>query len=358
MEKHDITIRHDEHEAQEVRVSIIEACTRKTDVRNIWRWTKRQQLQDISDLLYSNGDEREDIWSREPPELRSVVRAQTAPHIAKYRKQLGMECVVFARGRWVCNNQEENKYYGQIVGQMPRKRIQVREWTRSHRRWTKGDTRVWKTDKCVEVMAKGSATNRIIEFRDLRTIQEMDSTIDEIQENVEGQGVTPKDKNVGLWNLGGVMESYTWLQMRAQHVDQTICAVSDGSVRDGQTGGTFAWALIHKGADDMYEQIGVEAMGRERWGETKLATHEAHSYRMEALGLLSVLHYLRTEMQWQGSVEVHMDSKSVIDTYKKCRYTQRAKWHRQRDKDVWKALKNEKIHWGNRAKIHQCAITK
>jgi hypothetical protein len=36
---------------------------------------------------------------------------------------------------------------------------------------------------------------------------------------------------------------------------------------------------------------------------------------MEALGLLTGLMHLRTVVKWEGTIEWHMDSKSVIDTY-------------------------------------------
>ena len=63
---------------------------------------------------------------------------------------------------------------------------------------------------------------------------------------------------------------------------------------------------------------------------------------MEALGLLSVLTYLRTEIRWKGKVEWHIDSKSVIDTFAICEKLHKSSWHRQRDKDIWTTLQMEK----------------
>ena len=72
---------------------------------------------------------------------------------------------------------------------------------------------------------------------------------------------------------------------------------------------------------------------------------------MEALGLLSVLTYLRKEIRWQGKVEWHIDSQSVIATFDRCEKLSKASWHRQRDKDIWTSLQIEKQHWKGRIKI-------
>jgi ribonuclease HI len=88
-----------------------------------------------------------------------------------------------------------------------------------------------------------------------------------------------------------------------------------------------------------YEAVGTEVLPQ----QLKHYTEEVHSYRMEALGLLSGLMHLRTLVKWEGTVEWHMDSKSVIDTYKKCHRLTNAEWTAQRDRDVWEALILEKI---------------
>ena len=61
-----------------------------------------------------------------------------------------------------------------------------------------------------------------------------------------------------------------------------------------------------------YEAVGTEVLPQ----QLKHYTEEVHSYRMEALGLLSGLMHLRTVVKWEGTIEWHMDSKLVIDTYK------------------------------------------
>ena len=96
-------------------------------------------------------------------------------------------------------------------------------------------------------------------------------------------------ENDGLWHLSGGTELYNRLLDRAITLNDIIHGVSDGSVRESQEEGTFAWALLHKTSSNTYEPIGVTAQGWEGLYSTKLPTHEVHSYRMEALGLLSAL---------------------------------------------------------------------
>ena len=72
---------------------------------------------------------------------------------------------------------------------------------------------------------------------------------------------------------------------------------------------------------------------------------------MEAMGLLSGLMHMRLDIKWQGQIEWHMDSKSVIDTYKKCHRLTNAEWTKQRDKDVWETLIIEKQKWWDRLTI-------
>lgn len=83
----------------------------------------------------------------------------------------------------------------------------------------------------------------------------------------------------------------------------------------------------------------------------EIYTKELHSYRMEAMALLSGMIFLRYTLQSQGTIEWHMDSKSVIDTYKKnITPTYVTRWLRQRDRDIWDAINEEKN--GGRAESH------
>ena len=67
---------------------------------------------------------------------------------------------------------------------------------------------------------------------------------------------------------------------------------------------------------------------------------------MEALGLLSALTFIRQKLHWTGNVVWYMDSQSVIDTFSTCHQRNQTKWVKQRDKDVWRELAEEKRRWG------------
>ena len=57
----------------------------------------------------------------------------------------------------------------------------------------------------------------------------------------------------------------------------------------------------------------------------------------------------RYDLQWKGELELHMDNKGVIQTYKKCNRWAQPQWVKQKDKDVWEAIAREKReYWNNR----------
>ena len=82
----------------------------------------------------------------------------------------------------------------------------------------------------------------------------------------------------------------------AQYDTNEIAGASDGSVLDSNDQGTWAWTIMT--LDESPEPWGVQNRGRE-WVEG-LETQETHSYRMEALGLLSALTYIRVRQNWKG----------------------------------------------------------
>ena len=69
---------------------------------------------------------------------------------------------------------------------------------------------------------------------------------------------------------------------------------------------------------------------------------------MEALAVLSGLTFLRRQLSWQGKVEWHTDSQAVIDTTGTVHWYNMTKWVKQRDKDVWTALRLELARWKGR----------
>ena len=122
-------------------------------------------------------------------------------------------------------------------------------------------------------------------------------------------------------------------------------------------GGAYAWHVFTKDQFGKCIPWEIEGVGREHVGkiivgltpaQRPLDTMEAHSYRMEALALLSGLVFMRVDIQWQGHITWYTDSQAVIDTGKKVTWYNMTCWVKQRDKDVWDALKQELNRWQDR----------
>jgi hypothetical protein len=62
-----------------------------------------------------------------------------------------------------------------------------------------------------------------------------------------------------------------------------------------------------------YEAVGTEVLPQ----QLRHYTEEVHSYLVlnGTLGVAIRPHASRTAVKWEGTIEWHMDSKSVIDTY-------------------------------------------
>ena len=110
------------------------------------------------------------------------------------------------------------------------------------------------------------------------------------------------------------------------------------------------WSIIDYNEQDNLTPIGIIGKGRER--ASPLTTQPTHSYKMEALGSLSLMTFARYDLKWKGGIELHMDNKGVIQTYAKCNKWSQPQWVKQKDKDVWEAIAREKREfWKNRIKI-------
>ena len=142
---------------------------------------------------------------------------------------------------------------------------------------------------------------------------------------------------------------------RAKDKNDKLIVVSDGSVKNKDMRGTYAWALLKTIQNKLQwahiEGWGMDSVntktGKKRQYETY--TKELHSYRMEAMGLLSGLIFLRYTLRWKGTVEWHMDSQSVIDTYNNhITPDNTIRWLKQKDRDIWDAINQERKWWNNR----------
>ena len=98
--------------------------------------------------------------------------------------------------------------------------------------------------------------------------------------------------------------------------------------------------------DAQSKRTGLKMTALRAVGKEQLQTTECtriHSYRAEALGLLSGLLFLNS-INWKGKVEWYTDSLSVINTWDKLqpRRAHLKKWYKERDADVWKELIKQK----------------
>jgi len=325
--------------------SIIELCTRKTRRKDIWEFLHRKGLVEIQDMLNSDGTVRGDIWLNETESIKSEVRAQVVGGIRKYNKGRWPIYNVYRKGRWVVNGTR----VGQIIG-MKKKKVEVMEWKLEDKIFVTHKQKKWKKGNLQEAIVRLNENDtRLIH---ISPIIAQHCSMSDSESDMEGDVTEMTRKpNDGLWHLRPGGENYEWLMDSANDSTQTLHGVSDGSVKDCQMGGTFAWALLTK-AGDVYQPTGADAVGWEDLDEDKLPTQEVHSYRMEAIGLLSVLTFLRTEIKWKGKLEWHMDAMSVISTFKKCYMLGKSTWQRQRDKDIWSALIIEESHWKGRVVLH------
>ena len=161
---------------------------------------------------------------------------------------------------------------------------------------------------------------------------------------LEDEQMTNTTLNKGLYTYYACPRRLTDLHMRANDSTQRICIASDGTVTDQQMGGAYAWHVFTKDQFGQCIPWQIEGVGREHIGkitvgltpeQRPLDTMEAHSYRMEALALLSGLVFMRVDIKWQGHITWYTDSQAVIDTSKKVTWYNTTCWVKQRDKDVW-----------------------
>ena len=139
--------------------------------------------------------------------------------------------------------------------------------------------------------------------REGNDLENMQRDADEIKTPEETEGGKPG----GLASVIMSREALQELRWHAQNENNVIAGASDGSVTDYRKQGTWAWTIMTQYEPQPW---GIQGKGRE-W-ITGSETQETHSYRTEAIGLLSALIFIRKELRWKEKVSWHMDSKSVI----------------------------------------------
>ena len=330
MEKHQIET--DTHNWQTDEACIMDVCTRKTDQNDVWKWTRMNGIKYIKDTVYPDGETRENIYIN-VNNIRSNVLEQTAQW-RKHNKQLSKPvCGNLTPGRWIRHNSGEVGEIVQDTNGGP-DIVLVQQYLQQSRGYAATEQyKIWTTADCTEVKCNKNKTKVQIEDIQLTAAQNQDTEVVHTQraERNEEVYITP-----GLVNYCLRQEAKNTLLQMNHDENNRLAGVSDGSVRDSREQGTWAWALLEY--DERQENStpllwGIEGKGREY--VEGLDTHEEHSYRMEALGLLSALQYVRSELKWKGKLDWYMDSQAVIDTFAKCHRLNDSRWIKQRDKDVW-----------------------
>jgi hypothetical protein len=132
--------------------------------------------------------------------------------------------------------------------------------------------------------------------------------------------------------------------------DNTIYMYSDGSVRYMTKEGTYAWVVANKTKNGQVKMSNIRAIGKEKL--SKLECVKIHSYRTEALALMTGLMYLK-ERKWKGNIQWYTDSQSIITTWNKLNTSWEPNWVKYKDRDVWRMIYEEKkwaekkmtLHW-------------
>ena len=362
MEKNEIEIPEEKHNTQGTHACIMDVCTRKTCQRDIWRWARKHKLKHVSDMMYPDGTIREYLFHTEQT-IRSSVIEQTARWRAENGNTIRQHGETLTLGRWVETNDgkvgeiiESNantKMHKQITVEIYEQMEKKQLVSRYHKKT--GETITIDEGRCAEVKMHRTANGeiKITHMNEDNKIKESgrEESDRENRQRDDDKLEEPEETPGGLASVTMSEEALQELRWHAQNENNVIAGASDGSVRDYRKQGTWAWTLMTQYEPQPW---GIQGKGRE-W-VTGSETQETHSYRTEAIGLLSALTFIRTELRWKGKVSWHMDSKSVIDTFKTCHQHNQTKWVKQRDKDVWRELTEEKKRWGkNRIQLHHVA---
>ena len=247
--------------------------------KKIWEWIIKQKYKNREEIANRNGNIKKEILKKIPNEIRTSIITQIKETAREVQQQLPYmltgETVTHRTGITGKICQKNNKY------------VELR--TEQGKKW-------YKKIHC--------------------TTEEQKQENKKIERNKTG-------KVEGLKRVQYFRESMEYLETN-NAVNKTLMAVSDGSVRDGTQGGTWAWSIIDYDEQGNLIPIGIIGKGRER--ASLLITQPTHSYRMEALGLLSLMTFARYDLKWEGGIELHMDNKGVIQTYAKCNKWSQPQW--------------------------------
>ena len=343
--------------------SILDLCAKGENKhkRKIWEWCNNQKINDVTDIIGPNGEMREYMLDTLAAEGRNCLRTYTARWINTNENSRVVLTGKWIRGVWVINSQTQE--LAQIVEKKKNKIIvHIMKKPRRGKPKPTNQTKIWRCKHCKEI---GGKKQGLYQMEATEPLQNRKTNKHTYKRN------TKPRKQGQIGDVVAIENREEELTRRGKYANKHIVIVSDGSVRNQIKEGTFAWHVAERNKKNTknvnipsnnekntytYSYFGIEGAGREIIPEeesNKLTTKEIHSYRMEAMALLSGLLYLRKKIKWKGTVEWHTDSKSVIDTYKRIWMNQTAaKWSKQRDRDIWETLALEKKKWKNRVTLH------
>ena len=332
MEKNRITIKTEKREIFKMNcegdMMIVDAMETISGKQIAWNWVQEHKLNKMSDTITPNGNERVILQQR-----KSVD-----PGYARINNEMAYKRRKMARwyskvvGRKYMNGQTVTRY------SVPKQQIQQAIYKYTHNKVAKvmrggRYAATWKTDTIIEegqCIKDQPRTRRV--------------------EKCRAQGKEPTYENLIVFDIPThEVEDEIKAVDKMNQPDQCLQMYSDGSVKNMMKDGTYAWMVAKKNKKGTLIRSKIRAMGKEQVSSIECV--RIHSYRAEAIGLLSGLMFLQ-HIKWVGKVEWHTDSQSVIDTWNNLQPNWEPDWYKQKERDVWVRLWKQKKHWKGRLKIY------
>ena len=225
MEKEGIKI----HNIMEDRplIGVMNWCTRKTGKQRVWLWAKRNNIEQIADILDADHEIRTWMFNKDERDVVEIMReaigiwkSKGSPHVGDIGK--------LRQGCWVKNK-------GQIakIQRITEDKIKVN--IKLSRIGMSKKTDTWRAENCTEIKSR-----RNPHMCGKRKVTEPDNT----NSDKEVEGIPEPTIAGGLINLMVASPTIlTDLYNMATNPDINIIIGSDGSVRNSLQMGTFSWIV-------------------------------------------------------------------------------------------------------------------
>ena len=357
MEKHNFTLAKPNDDINhKQKHKIMDICTRKKEGKDIWEWTNNIHIKYITDIIHEDGSIRTQLLETLNEDIKSSIKGQLADWIQTNKHSKWPQHGKIRVGSYIQHKTTRHK--GLVTQILTGKRkLQLQIYHKKRNGWH--PTQRYQTCRiksCTELKCTPSNSTPQIHLNDIILTQNSDTDSETDQPQEEEQHTTKPPPFMGqITAAPDMLQELTNLGFDENAV---VEGVSDGSVKDISYRGTWAWALLYRDHRNLPQLWGIEAIGKDNVSkieQTKcLDTSEIHSYRMEALGILAGLMFLRYAIEWKGKVIWHTDSQAVIDTYNgKLNHLTPGKWAVQRDKDIFDAMLYQKTWWKDRFQLEK-----